>query len=352
MVGVEGVLVAVSNADDTGVVSWEWELLDSPLNSALVPGVLGTAATTSFTPDNPATPGCYRIKLTVQGADGSVACDVKNFAVPTSQGWILPPFKATAAELNFPGNEEGWESLLNEIFLSISVGGSDEKVKVSPADTTSGLIDSKVSPGAGLTRTIVNPGASEQYELDVVGNVDGSIAVNADDIQVGVLASDAQHGARGGGTQHADVTALVSGFMSAADKTKLDSLSSGGAAQLLFGDDSISNTTTVRYLTPGFDDGVAETSVTEIRLSRAGTLQSMRVRHNTAGTGAATLTYTLLIDGVATALAVAMSNTAQDGSNLVNSVAVTAGQRATIQVEKSGAITTSPDNVTCTVEFV
>jgi len=68
-------------------------------------------------------------------------------------------------------------------------------------------------------------------DLDVVANGDGSIVVNADDIQVGVLASDAQHGTRGGGTQHAAATTSVNGFMSAADKTKLDGVETGATAE-------------------------------------------------------------------------------------------------------------------------
>lgn len=67
--------------------------------------------------------------------------------------------------------------------------------------------------------------------LDVVANADGSIVVNANDVQVGVLASDAQHGVRGGGTQHALVVpAGAAGFMSGADKSKLDGIASGAAA--------------------------------------------------------------------------------------------------------------------------
>lgn len=101
-------------------------------------------------------------------------------------------------------------------------GATDELVKVSAADTTTGFLNPKLSPGAGLTSTILNPAANEVLELDVVANADGSITVNANDIQVGVLATDAQHGTRGGGTLHADATIAVSGFMSGADKTKLD----------------------------------------------------------------------------------------------------------------------------------
>lgn len=73
---------------------------------------------------------------------------------------------------------------------------------------------SQVIAGAGLTKT--------GNTLDVGANADGSIIINADDVQVGILATDAQHGARGGGTQHIVATGAVAGFMSAADKTRHD----------------------------------------------------------------------------------------------------------------------------------
>lgn len=71
-----------------------------------------------------------------------------------------------------------------------------------------------VTAGAGLTLT----GST----LNVVA-ADSSIVVNADSLRVGTI-SDAQHGARSGGTLHADATALLAGFMSALDKAKLDVL--------------------------------------------------------------------------------------------------------------------------------
>ena len=65
--------------------------------------------------------------------------------------------------------------------------------------------------------------------FNVAANADASIVVNPDDIQVGVLATDAQHGERGGGAQHSDVVAAgASGFMTGADKTLLDGLVSTG----------------------------------------------------------------------------------------------------------------------------
>jgi hypothetical protein len=50
-------------------------------------------------------------------------------------------------------------------------------------------------------------------QFDVVANPDGSITVNANDIQVGVLATDVQHGNRGGGALHAVAGAATAGFV-------------------------------------------------------------------------------------------------------------------------------------------
>lgn len=77
--------------------------------------------------------------------------------------------------------------------------------------------------GAGMTKT----GST----LNVIANADASIVVNANDIQVGVLATDAQHGNRGGGGIHSNVVAGgAAGFMSGSDKTKLDALVNVGIA--------------------------------------------------------------------------------------------------------------------------
>lgn len=82
-----------------------------------------------------------------------------------------------------------------------------------------------VTAGAGLTG---GGDLSADRTFDIVANADGSITVNANDIQVGILASDAQHGSRGGGTQHAEVVAAgAAGFISGSDKSKLDGIESG-----------------------------------------------------------------------------------------------------------------------------
>jgi hypothetical protein len=107
-----------------------------------------------------------------------------------------------------------------------SVVTIDDAGNIAGAGTFNGITpvsDARLlTAGAGLTG---GGDLSADRTFDVVANADGSIVVNADDIQVGVLATDAQHGTRGGGTLHAEATTSVAGFLSAADKTKLDGLS-------------------------------------------------------------------------------------------------------------------------------
>ncbi len=75
--------------------------------------------------------------------------------------------------------------------------------------------------GAGLVET--------GGVFDIGAHVDGSIAVSADAIQVGII-NDLQHGARGGGTRHAAATNTSAGFMAAADKLKLSAIAAGATA--------------------------------------------------------------------------------------------------------------------------
>lgn len=75
---------------------------------------------------------------------------------------------------------------------------------------------------SGINETTAGAGLYKQLAtLNVGAHPDGSMQINADNIQVGVLATDAQHGQRGGGTQHATVTRDITGFMKARHLTHL-----------------------------------------------------------------------------------------------------------------------------------
>jgi len=113
------------------------------------------------------------------------------------------------------------------VCTSAGTAGGGDAVWV-PVAMAAGFVPNtrQVIAGAGLTG---GGDLSADRTFDVVANADASIVVTADDIRVGVLATDAQHGLRGGGTQHAVATALVAGFMSATDKAQLTTLVSRGA---------------------------------------------------------------------------------------------------------------------------
>ena len=99
------------------------------------------------------------------------------------------------------------------------LSGADKQI-INDLSTTYAPLTRNLTAGAGLTG---GGTLAADRTFNVIANADGSIVVNADDVQVGVLATDAQHGTRGGGTQHALVVpAGAAGFMSGADKSKLD----------------------------------------------------------------------------------------------------------------------------------
>lgn len=84
-----------------------------------------------------------------------------------------------------------------------------------------------LTAGAGLTG---GGDLSANRTFDVVANADGSMVINANDIQVGILATDAQHGNRGGGAVHAlVVSGGAAGFISGANQAKLDGVGAGAA---------------------------------------------------------------------------------------------------------------------------
>lgn len=123
------------------------------------------------------------------------------------------------------------------------------------------------------------------------------------------------------------------------------------AAVLTWGNNSVAATTTTRFLSPWYDESTAQTVAVAWRAPRDGSIRSMRVRHNiTAGNGNP-IVYTLLVNGVATALAVSLASTAADGSDLVDAVAVVAGDLLSLRVTKAAATGASPTDIIVSVEF-
>lgn len=230
-----GSQVTVGAANTTDMSFWSIELLYAPPGSGMeVP--LGTPSLVAsgtdldsveyqFTPPVNV-PGCYRFRLKFTAANGVTNTDIRNVGVAHSNGLIPPPVQdlplslplegpgAKPNELNFGGNAYGW------------VGGNGDKLlhdAIKMIGSASGAVPTSriVGSGAGLTG---GGDLSADRTLAIGANADGSIVVNANDIQVGTLASDGQHGNRGGGSLHSTATTSSAGFLSASDKTKLDGL--------------------------------------------------------------------------------------------------------------------------------
>jgi hypothetical protein len=123
LIGNTAAAVVFSNADDTDVVLWKYELLYRPPGSAVPLATQGPNTTSTFNMGTPtaAKPGCYRVRLTVEDAAGNQDVDIRNFAVPTAnRSWIIPPDQreppplpllgtgAKPDELNFEGQAFGW----------------------------------------------------------------------------------------------------------------------------------------------------------------------------------------------------------------------------------------------------
>lgn len=144
------------------------------------------------------------------------------------------------------------------------------------------------------------------------------------------------------GTITVDTTSLTfEGTVAGADAT----------GSLLFGAGQIGSSTTDRYLFPAYSDSLAQTSAVQFRAPRAGTLQKLRVRHNiTAGNGN-NVVYTLRKNGTPTALTATLASTANDASDLVNTVGVAAGDLLDVIATKASTIGASPRDVTASIEY-
>lgn len=123
-----------------------------------------------------------------------------------------------------------------------------------------------------------------------------------------------------------------------------------GARLLHFGSRLITPTARTRYLTPGYSPTVADVeTINELTIPATGTLSALYVRHNVAGVGGL-ITYTVMVNGVATSLAVGMLASATTGQNTTTNISVMAGQRVAVRVTKS-ALTSGPRNVHVTMEI-
>lgn len=144
--GASGAAVDVANSVNTGVTSWQIELVDVPPASALTTGIKASSDNSStpaysFTPD---VAGGYRLVLKVWGGinrtGDPTSTDIRNFGVkgagglyrPTQQIWPrpLPPVASGETgnkpdENNFGGQARGWAGGGSDGLLAELIGRAD-----------------------------------------------------------------------------------------------------------------------------------------------------------------------------------------------------------------------------------
>jgi hypothetical protein len=174
--------------------------------------------------------------------------------------------------------------ILNDIELQGFLDSGDIEVTVDGDVLTSGQSQAKIAPLHGLDilhnlTAVVDPGVSDD---DTAGYSVGSVWVN---------------------------TNTVSSFRCVDDSTgaavwEASGSPVGGGDQLIFGADSVSTTTTIRYITPSYKQDIAGTSPgARYVVTRSGTLLNMYINQTGDGNGN-NLTYTLRVNGTPTLLSV------------------------------------------------
>lgn len=124
------------------------------------------------------------------------------------------------------------------------------------------------------------------------------------------------------------------------------------SSMLHWGNADVGTTASPRFLHPGYEQVTATTLDVTYEITQDCILDRMRIRARAGGTtGAQTITYTLRVDGLDTALLVSMPATSQSAQDLVHEAIVPAGSQIAIRVTKPGGISTSPADIMCTVRM-
>lgn len=105
--------------------------------------------------------------------------------------------------------------------VSTSLARADHQHSVA---TAAPVNVTKAAASAGVATTFA--ASDHKHDVTTAAAIDLTDAVNAEGVATTLARSDHthQHGARGGGSLHAIATGAVAGFLSAADKTRLDAM--------------------------------------------------------------------------------------------------------------------------------
>jgi hypothetical protein len=118
------------------------------------------------------------------------------------------------------------------------------------------------------------------------------------------------------------------------------------AWQTELGANTITGTTTTRYLATGYESGTASANALDMPVTKAFKVDSMRMFARVGGTAGATITATMRKNGASVgAAALATASDATSGSSTFTAVSYAPGDTWGFQVDKSAGIATSPADI-------
>lgn len=245
-------------------------------------------------------------------------------------GWLASGGPGKNKTLTSPNN-----NLSNNDFDGVTfTAAADQRVLLTGVGTSNGIYFLSQAADGATTPAILKRAYDADEDAEVLSGMNVPVVEGSSAKKLFVLTNT--------GTITVDTTSLTfQGLVADADATE----------NLIFGAGRVIATTTTRYLFPCYSDSVAQTSAVQFRASRAGTLRNLRVRHNIPAGNGNNIVYTIRKNGVATALTVTLASTTADGSDLVNTVGVAAGDLIDIEVTKAAGVGFSPRDVVATVEF-
>jgi hypothetical protein len=240
-------------------------------------------------------------------------------SINSSGGAINIGDDADTGDLNL-----GTGAAARSITLGNSTGATSVTVDVGTGEFALNSTVGEADPIATLTTTGANGDSIEFFVGD--NDPNGSVTGLAGSLffrDTGATGELWLNTSAGSGTTWTQVTTGAAG---------------GATAVMYWGNSSVANSTATRVLDPGYENRIAPlasgTSFVDVRVPRAGTLRNLYVQHNNPGGTGAVITYTVFVNGVATAITVGVASTTAQGADTVNSVVVAAGDRVRIVVTK------------------
>ena len=216
-------------------------------------------------------------------------------------------------------------------------------VPPAPADVT------KAPADAGVAATVAR--SDHKHDVTTAAPAQGIGGGNTEGVATTLARSDHDHTIREtGGPTDLTVGVIADGQAVVRSGTALVGANVAGGTYF-WGAGNVATTAVTRFLQPGYQTGVAPTTGVRIPIRRSGTLRNLTMQNRVVGVGAALITFTLLKNGVATALAISVAATAASGSDVADTVTVVAGDFIELRVTKAAVITTSPTDIEVAVDF-